>query len=212
MESLLTEVLRDRHYYRQFGGGVTCSGGEPLLQYEFVGAFFQRLQEAGITTALDTCGYAPQKNLEYVLPWTNYILYDMKLFDSEQHKRFTGVPNERILENLKFTADFVRSADHPMKIWIRTPLIPGITAEPENIRAIGSFIRDHLLDVVERWELCAFNGVCVSKYDKLGVSWTFNGQGAMSDGEIRPIRQLALSLLPEEKVLISGMIRSAKED
>lgn len=209
LQTLMEEVLRDRNYYQQFGGGVTCSGGEPLLQYEFISAFFKGLHAEGITTALDTCGCAPRKNLEAVLPWTDYILYDMKLMDSVKHREFTGMPNERILENLLFAADYVRRADHPMKIWIRTPLIPGITAEAENIRAIGMMIREQLLDVVERWELCAFNGICVSKYEKLGTTWAFDGQGAMLDREIAPIRQLALSLMPEEKVLISGMIRAA---
>lgn len=213
LDTLMAEVLRDCNYYTQFGGGVTCSGGEPLLQYEFVSEFFKRLHGEGITTALDTCGCAPRKNLETVLPWTNYILYDMKLFNSEKHKQFTGAPNELILDNLLYIADYVRNADHPMKIWIRTPLIPGITAELDNIKAIGTFINENLLDVIERWELCAFNGVCVSKYEKLGTPWMFEGQGAMLDNEIKPIKQLALSLVPEEKVLISGMIRSSvKED
>lgn len=207
METLLKEVLRDRIYYKQFGGGVTCSGGEPLLQAEFVAEFFRRLQEEGITTALDTCGCAPRKNLEAVLPYTNYILYDMKIFDSAKHKEFTGAPNELILENLLYIADVVRKADHPMEIWIRTPLIPGATADLENIRGIGTFLRDNLLDVIGRWEMCAFNGVCVAKYDKLQTTWAFDGQGAMFQSQIDPIKELALSLVPEDKVLISGMIR-----
>lgn len=209
LDTLMKEVLRDREYYRQFGGGVTCSGGEPLLQWEFVSVLFRHLKDAGITTALDTCGCVPQKNLEAALPWTDYILYDMKLMDSGLHREFTGAPNEKILENLLYAADFVRQADHPMEIWIRTPLIPGITAQLENIRAIGTFIRENLLDVVTRWELCAFNGVCVSKYEKLGRQWMFDGQGAMSETQIAPIRKLALSLIPEEKLLISGMIRQS---
>jgi pyruvate formate lyase activating enzyme len=211
METLLKEVLRDRGYYKQFGGGVTCSGGEPLLQYEFVAEFFRRLQEEGIPTALDTCGCAPRKNLEAVLPYTNYVLYDMKIFDSEKHKEFTGAPNELILENLLYIADYIRKADHPMEIWIRTPLIPGATAEVENIKGIGTFIRDNLLDVVGRWEMCAFNGVCVSKYDKLRTPWTYGGQGAMFQSQIQPLKEMALSLVPEEKVLISGMIRPDEE-
>ena len=207
METLMKEVLKDRAYYRQFGGGVTCSGGEPLLQYEFVSEFFRHLQAEGITTALDTCGCAPRKNLETVLPHTNYILYDMKLFDREKHREFTGAYNDLILENLLYAAEYVRRADHPMEIWIRTPLIPGATASTGNIRAIGSFIRDHLEDVVARWEMCAFNGVCTSKYDKLGTRWAFDGMGAMTKSEIAPLKEAALSLLPAEKVLITGMIR-----
>lgn len=212
LDTLMEEVLRDRHYYTQFGGGVTCSGGEPLLQYEFVSEFFKLLQEEGISTALDTCGFAPRKNLEMVLPWTNYVLYDMKLFRSEKHKQFTGAPNELILDNLLYIADYIRKSDSSMKIWIRTPLIPGITDELDNIKEIGTFIQEKLGDVVERWELCAFNGVCVSKYDKLGKKWEFEGQGPMRDCEIEPIQQLAVSLVPKEKVLISGMIRSSSKE
>ena len=207
MESLMVEVLRDRNYYQQFGGGVTCSGGEPLLQYEFVAEFFKRLQKDGITTALDTCGYAARKNLEAVLPYADYILYDLKLYDSDQHKQFTGAPNVLILENLRYIADYIRTTDHSKKIWIRTPLIPRITAELDNIQKIGEFIRDHILDVVERWELCAFNGVCISKYERLGRRWEFEGQGAMSEVEIEPIKKLVSLLIPDEKIVISGMIR-----
>jgi len=212
MEALLKEVLRDRVYYRQFGGGVTCSGGEPLLQYPFVTEFFRRLKEEGISTALDTCGCVPRENLEAVLPWTDYILYDMKLIDSDTHREFTGAPNERILENLLYAADFVRKADHPMEIWIRTPLIPDATATVENITGIGTFIRDHILDVVARWELCAFNGVCVSKYEKLGKTWAYDGMGAMSQAQIAPLRAAALSVIPEEKLIITGMIRADQEE
>lgn len=208
MDTLMKEVLRDRHYYKQFGGGVTCSGGEPLLQYPFVAEFFRRLQDEGISTALDTCGCVPQKNLESVLPWTDYILFDMKLMDSNEHQRYTGAPNERILENLLFTADYVRKANRPMTVWIRTPLIPHITTRRENIQAIGTFIQENLLDVVERWELCAFNGVCAKKYEQLGLEWAFDGQGAMSEAEIAPIREVAYATVPREKVLISGMIRA----
>ncbi len=209
MDALIKEVLKDRLYYRQFGGGVTCSGGEPLLQHEFVAEFFRRMHEEGITTALDTCGCVPVENLKTVLPYTNYILYDMKIFDSDAHKRFTGAPNERIVENLLYAAEYVRHADHPMEIWIRTPLIPTATADVENITAIGTFLRDNLIDVVTRWEMCTFNGVCTAKYDKLGRKWAFDGIGAMSRSEIEPLKRAALSVMPEDKVIITGMIRES---
>ncbi|MBE6541119.1 MAG: glycyl-radical enzyme activating protein [Ruminococcaceae bacterium] len=207
MDKLMREVLKDRLYYKQFGGGVTCSGGEPLLQYEFVSEFFMNLQAEGISTALDTCGCAPQKNLEAILPYTNYILYDMKIFDSDKHKEFTGAENKLILENLLYAAEYVRRADHPMEIWIRTPLIPGATAYEENIAGIGEFIRDNILDVVTRWEMCAFNGVCTAKYDKLDMKWAYDGQGAMAKSEIEPLKQTALKYVSEEKLLVTGMVR-----
>lgn len=207
MDELLREVLRDKLYYRQFGGGVTCSGGEPLLQHEFVAEFFRRLKQEGVTTALDTCGCAPRASLEAVLPHTDYVLYDMKIMDGAQHRQFTGVSNELILQNLLYTAGYIRTAGRPMQLWIRTPLIPGATASVANISAIGAFIRDNLADVVSRWEMCAFNGVCASKYDRLGAKWAFDGMGAMTQSEIAPLKAAALSCMPEEKVLVSGMIR-----
>ncbi len=208
LETLLTEVLRDRAFYEQFGGGVTCSGGEPLLQAEFVEAFFRRLRAEGISTALDTCGCAPRENLERVLGQTDCLLYDVKLLDPALHRRYTGQSNEHILDNLIFAADQMRGADHPMKLWIRTPLIYGATATEENIRAIGAFLRENVADVLERWEMPAFNGVCVSKYQKLEQPWEYDGMGAMSESLIAPLRAAAEAFIPEEKVLVSGMIRN----
>lgn len=207
LETLLEEVLRDRTFYEQFGGGVTVSGGEPLLQAEFVEAFFRRLKEEKITTALDTCGCVPRKNLEHVLPQTDCLLYDMKIFDPAMHQKYTGQSNERILENLILAAEFMRRADHPMALWIRTPLIYGATASRENIRAIGAFLREHVSDVLERWEMPAFNGVCVSKYDRLEQKWDYDGMGAMTRSQIEPLRLAALENIQEDKVLVSGMIR-----
>ncbi len=214
MDALMREVLRDRAYYEQFGGGVTCSGGEPLLQYEFLAEFFERLHAENITAALDTCGCAPQNNLEALLPVTDYLLYDMKIFDPEQHRAFTGQDNALILSNLLRAADSMRHRGYPKKLWIRTPLIWDATATSENIRAIGRFISENLSDVLERWEdvlerweMCAFNGACVTKYDKLGLRWDYAGRGTMSRTQIEPLRLAALENVSEDKLLVSGMIR-----
>lgn len=207
MEKLLDEVCKDRLYYEQSGGGVTCSGGEPLLQYPFIREFFRRLKKEGISTALDTCGCVPEENLLQVLPYTDYILYDIKLWDSEKHKQFTGFGNERVLNNLLLAAEYVRHADHPMEIWIRTPLIPGATAGAENIRGIGTFLRDNIPDVLTRWELCAFNGACASKYERLDRVWPYRGIGVMKKAEAETLYETALSLIPEEKLVLSGILR-----
>lgn len=207
LDALLKEVLRDKTFYQEFGGGVTCSGGEPLLQYKFIREFFREMQARGITTALDTCGAAPRENLEALLPYTNYVLYDMKIFDPEKHKLFTGQSNERILSNLLCAAEYVRHADHPMEIWIRTPLIWGATATEENLSAIGKFIAENLLDVLGRWELCAFNGACAQKYDKLGQKWEFSGKGTMPQSLIDSLKAAACRDFPAEKLMVTGMIR-----
>ncbi len=207
-ENLLSELLKDEHFYRANSGGVTFSGGEPLLQYEFIVEIFKALQSRGITTALDTCGAAPRKNLETILPYTDYVLYDLKIFDSEQHLHYTGSPNEHILSNLLYVAEYIRSSSRKVHLWIRTPLIPDTTATEENIREIGSFLSSHLSDVVERWELCAFNGVCQTKYERLGQQWHYAHQSAMSALQVNELLSVGYSVFPKEKMLATGMIKA----
>jgi len=211
MAALLQEVLKDKAYYRQSGGGVTCSGGEALMQYEFVAEFFKNLKAEGVSTALDTCGFAPQKNLQAVLLYTDYLLYDLKLWDDAAHRLYTGASNKLILENLLYAAEFVRRQrenGRHMEIWIRTPLIPGATASAENIAAIGAFIRQNIADTVARWELCAFNGLCGTKYERLGVAWPYRDTEPMCRADILPLKAAALAQMPEEKVFFAGAIRA----
>ena len=207
MDELLHEVLKDRAYYDQFGGGVTVSGGEPLLRADFVAAFFRRLHEEGVNTALDTCGCAPDSALEKVLPFADNVLYDVKLFDGEAHRALTGLSNEQILKNLLRVAEYKRACNPALRLWIRTPLIPDATATPENIRAISAFIHDRLADVVERWEMCAFNGACAGKFARLGLEWPYAGVRTMTQRFIGVMRECALSSgLPEDMIAVSGMI------
>jgi pyruvate formate lyase activating enzyme len=220
LDDLVREVLKDRDYYDAFGGGVTVSGGEPLSQYPFVRRFFERLHEKGVHTALDTCALAPAAAFEAVLPHTDHVLFDIKLLDAEQHKTFTGHTNDLILRNLAYVADFIREANGaradaggvPMRLWIRTPLIPDATATPENIDAIGRYIHDNLADVVERWELCAFNNACQQKYDKLGMAWAYEGSALMDQPFIDRIEHVALAAgTPAETLVISGLVAKVKE-
>jgi pyruvate formate lyase activating enzyme len=207
LDQLLHEALKDKDYYEAFGGGVTVSGGEPLSQPAFVAEFFRRLKERGIHTALDTCGWAPAEALQAVLPHTDCVLFDIKLLDPELHRRFTGRSNDIILANLARVADAVRAGGRPATLWIRTPLIPGATATAANIAAIGGFIRERLLDAVERWELCAFNSACKTKYRKLGQPWAYEGCELMRQDEVGALKAAALSAgIPDEKLVVSGLI------
>lgn len=209
LDALLKRVLKDKDYYDTFGGGVTVSGGEPLNQYKFVTRFFQRLHKEGVHTALDTCGLAPAAALEAVLLHADAVLFDIKLLDPGLHKRYTGHSNEVILRNLTTVANTIRE-NRAMKLWIRTPLIPESTATPENIAAVSRYIGENLADVVERWELCAFNSACQQKYDDLGQTWTYADYSLMDQGFINALQDVALSSgTPREKLVISGLI--AKE-
>jgi pyruvate formate lyase activating enzyme len=225
LEALIKEVLKDEDYYAAFGGGVTVSGGEPLSQYPFVTEFFKRLQAAGVHTALDTCGLAPTAALASVLPHTDHVLFDIKLLDPALHRQYTGHTNELILQNLAYVADATRkdngtgsestgsestgskSAGQEKRLWIRTPLIPDATATPENIGAISRYIGEHLADVVERWELCAFNSACRQKYDKLGLVWHYADHALMDQGFIDSLQEVALSTgTARETLMVSGLV------
>jgi pyruvate formate lyase activating enzyme len=219
IDPLVGEVLKDKEYYRAFGGGVTVSGGEPLAQYKFVAEFFKRLREQGVHTALDTCGMASLEALRSVLPYTDAVLFDIKLIDPGLHKRYTGQTNQTILENLLVISETIRQVNrekspdeaHRMKLWIRTPLIPDTTATEENISSIGAFIHDNLQDVVERWELCAFNNACRSKYQKLDLTWEYADVPLMRQNEIDRLKAAALSAgIPGGKLVVSGLV--AKEN
>ena len=216
MDSLIKEVLKDYDYYCSFGGGVTVSGGEPLIQNEFIIPFFQKLKEHGAHTALDTCGLIPKEVLMNVLKYTDLVLFDLKFIDEALHKQYTGSSNKLILENLIAVAEEIRrsgSGKKPYsgkgtKLWIRTPLIPGATATSENLTAIASFIQENIADIVERWELCTFNRACISKYNKLDLKWEFEDIPTMRQKDIDGLEKSALSAgFDIEKLVVSGLTK-----
>jgi len=184
LEKLAAEILKDRAYFEASGGGVTASGGEPTMQAEFVAAFFQRMQAAGIRTALDTCGLCPPAALAEILPHTDIVLFDLKEIDAAKHRAFTGADNRRILDNLLLVRDFAAARSPAPVLWIRTPLIPGATATPENVTGIGRFIAGRLDGAVARWEVCAFNNLCRDKYRRLGMAWDFAATPLLTAAEV----------------------------
>ncbi len=211
LDPLVAEALKDKDYYEAFGGGVTVSGGEPLRQQGFATEFLRRLKGKGVHTALDTCGLAPREALQRIMPYTDHVLYDIKILDAGLHRLYTGHSNALILDNLLFVAGYIRGADREIKLWIRTPLIPDTTATQENIAAIGRFIRDNLLDVVERWELCAFNSACKRKYEKMGRRWRYEGYSLMGQSTMDRLRATALSAgIPSERLVVSGLVAKEK--
>ncbi len=164
--TLCRELVRDSAYFGR-EGGVTLSGGEALLQDGAV-ELLRLLKDEGIQTAVDTCGMVFTEQLERALPLTDVLLYDLKIMDEAAHLRWTGQSNRMILRNFGVAALWAKGAG---RLWVRTPLIPGATDSMENIRAIGERIR--AVGGVERWELLAFNNLCVDKYRRLGIDWAF---------------------------------------
>ena len=210
LDDLVRELNRYKPYYDRTGGGVTVSGGEAMLQHEFIAALFTKLHEFGITTALDTAGNVPTRWFDEVLPETDYVLYDLKLMDSEAHRRFCGADNALILANLQHIA---ARKPEGCRIWIRTPLIPGATADAENLSAIAAFLVDTLgADRIERWELPAFNNSCISKYERLGLDWPFAHTPLLRRSETDRLRQAAVDAgFPADRLFVTGIIREDGE-
>jgi pyruvate formate lyase activating enzyme len=213
VDEVLAELLKDSAYYEKSGGGVTLSGGEPTLQPDFAEALLRGLKERGIPTALDTCGLCTDHTLDRLLPHTDLVLFDLKLQDSNAHRRFTGVPNETILENLNHIRDFMDRQDHPIRLWIRTPLIPGATDAEENLSAISRYLSDNLNGTVSRWELCAFNNLCRDQYTRLGLEWAYASTPLMTREELSRSEQIArASGVRPELVFATGATRSLQAD
>lgn len=143
---LIEEVEKDRPFYEQSGGGVTFSGGEPLVQAEFLAEALTALRARGLKTAVDTSGFAPTAVVERIAAMTDLVLFDLKVLDAERHLEATGVSNAPILENLR------RLAAGPTPVWIRIPLVSGVNGDEaafaraaEFLASLGAFRRVHVL-------------------------------------------------------------------
>ena len=185
-DSLAAELLKDSAYFKKSGGGVTASGGEPLLQAGFVRLLFQKLRAAGVHTALDTAGNVPFETIACVLEYSSMLLLDIKIMDESEHRHFTGAGNALILENAAKAAEY--ALQNGLDIWIRTPVIPGATDSEENIAAIGSFIARNMGNAVKRWELCAYNNLCRDKYERLGLVWDYKDTPLMERAKMDRLR------------------------
>ncbi|MDH3889692.1 MAG: glycyl-radical enzyme activating protein [candidate division Zixibacteria bacterium] len=134
-DDVIDAVARDVPYYDQSGGGVTFTGGEPLMQFEFLTELLKACRRRSIHTAVDTTGYAPGEKIRSIVELVGLFLYDLKIMDAKLHQEHVGVSNRLILDNLKMLADL------GCAIIIRVPMIPGITDTPENIEAICAFVK-----------------------------------------------------------------------
>ncbi|MGF1758177.1 glycyl-radical enzyme activating protein [Photobacterium sagamiensis] len=207
VEEAFNYLIRDKAFYERSGGGVTISGGEPTMHSRFVGLLFERLKHAGIHTALDTCGLAKQSAYEQLLPYTDLLLWDIKTIDDGDHKKYTSRSNKKIIENLFFVAEYIRSNPNT-RLWIRTPLVPGATATNNNLLSIAKFINENLSDVVSRWDLCLFNNTCEPKYSRLNIDWQLAGHSLISDQQLHKFKRL-IEQIPSlsGKTHFSGLLR-----
>jgi pyruvate formate lyase activating enzyme len=157
---VLVEIERDTPFYDQSGGGVTFSGGEPLLQTDFLVALLQLCREHGLHTTLDTSGYASWRTFERILGLVDLYLYDLKLLDDTRHRHYTGVSNRRILGNLRALSA------RGERLVVRLPLVPEINDDAANLHQTGAFLAG--LPHLERVEVMAYHKIGAGKYAALG--------------------------------------------
>jgi pyruvate formate lyase activating enzyme len=188
-EALLAEIRKDAIFYETSGGGVTLSGGEPLVQAGFVHRLGRLVRDAGFHLALDTCGAVAWERYAALLPCVDLVLYDIKLFDPDHHQTSTGVDNATILDNAR------RFSASGVAMWIRTPVIPGYTADAANIAAIGDFIATEL-PTVERWDLLAYSNLGQPKYHRLDRPYALEGAPMLGQDEMAALYAIATHRVP----------------
>ena len=184
VEEVMEEVLKDLSFYRRTGGGLTISGGEPLVQWRFTVALLQKARQNGLHTALETAGYADWGKMDEVLNYTKLVLYDIKHMDSAKHREATGVPNEGILENLR------KAVEKPgLKVWIRRPLIPNFNDSEEEMEKLCEFTLA-LGPAVEKISLLPFHKFAELKYRATGKVSPYQDMPLCSEERVEELKRL----------------------
>ena len=158
LDDVITEILKDQVFYEISNGGVTFSGGEPLLQSDFLFLLLKKSKELGLHTVLDTSGCASSDIVTKIAEFIDLFLYDLKIVDEEKHKEYTGKSNEIIKQNL----ELLTKAKH--KVIVRIPIIPTINDNLEDIKQFGEYLSE--LEII-RVELLPFHKIGEEKYQKL---------------------------------------------
>jgi len=161
-QEVVQEVEKSRMFFDESGGGVTFSGGEPMMQPEFMDEILTLCKDKELHTAVDTCGYAPVEILRTIAAHTDLFLFDLKVMDPVKHTEYTGTSNHLILNNLKILAAMQK------KIWLRIPLIPGVNDTPEEVNAYTQLLSD-LYPAVDHLFLLPYHAAAKSKYKRLGL-------------------------------------------
>jgi pyruvate formate lyase activating enzyme len=165
-EEVLHDILRDRIFFDESGGGVTFSGGEPLMQHDFLESLLAACRQVDLHTAVDTTGYASSNILARIAPLVDLFLYDLKMMEDEKHRRYTGVSNVPILENLRRLVEWER------KVIVRIPLIPGVNDDWQNFRSTGEFLAS--LPSIREIHLLPYHPGAREKYFRLGKAYGFD--------------------------------------
>lgn len=177
VQELLAVLLKDAHYYSMSGGGITFSGGEPLLQSRFIRSISMELKKQSIPVLIETCGHVPQENIDDVLDTTESFYFDIKHIDSDLHKKYTGKGNKLILENLKYLCE-----NYDGELSVRYPYIPGINDDKKSIDAMVDAVCG--LNRVDELVFLPYHRLGLPKYRGMGMEYQF--------GEMKSLKKNSL--------------------
>lgn len=180
VEEVMREIEKDSAFYDESKGGITISGGEPLLQIDFTAAILSECKKRSIHTAIDTCGYASPKVIERIKDKVDLFLYDLKIMDDAKHRKYTGKPNRHILKN------FRTLAKNGNNLLVRFPILPGINDDRENIQKTADFI---LLNGVKRVCLLPYHRAGIEKYRSLDKRYDLNSIRPPSEQKLNTIKK-----------------------
>ena len=188
VEGLMQEIRADIPFFDESGGGVTLTGGEPLAQPNFTVALLSACKNEGIHTALDTSGHASSKDFERTIEHTDLYLFDLKLASADAHKKYTGVDNRLILQNLKLASEAGK------RIIIRIPLVEGITDTAENIEGIKSIIASHR--GITRIDLLPYHSLAKHKFEMSNKKYSLEDMDNYSQSKAQTIANSFIGLAP----------------
>ena len=196
-DALMEVIEKERAVMERSGGGVTICGGEPLMHCDYTLSLLRELGRRGLHRAVDTTLFAPQAQVEAVMQECELLLVDLKLMSSEEHRRWTGVPNEQILSNIRAVA----SAG--MRYWIRIPLIVGVNADEGNLRAAAEFLSE-LPCPPEQVNLLPYHDIGKGKHERLGT--VYNPEGLPMSVPDTSVKEKSLEILSAAglKAIIGG--------
>lgn len=191
-EMSVEEIIQDMNSYLPFieesGGGITLSGGEPLLQLPFLIELFKECKQRGIHTTLDSSGGCYSKSIQFqeqlkeLLNYTDLVLLDLKLINREKHTKLTGMGNDHILHFAQFLSE------HNVPVWIRHVLVPGVTDHKEDLKELGDFIST--LKNIQKVEILPYHKLGVYKWEALGLEYPLKDVNTPTEEEVTKAYQM----------------------
>ncbi|HWQ75482.1 MAG TPA: glycyl-radical enzyme activating protein [Syntrophomonas sp.] len=186
LREVMKIIMEDRQFYRESNGGVTCGGGDPMFQYQFVRELFKECKRYGVHTCLESELQCKREAIEEVLPFTDLLITDIKIMDNVKHQQYTGAKNELILDNIKF------AVDQGAKVIIRTPVVPGYNNDEGNIHATARFVSEQLKNKIVQFQLLPYRLLGTEKYESLGIPYPMGEMKQPAREDYEPnIRHLA---------------------